>query len=101
MNNHTKNALLSWGGGFVTASTFGAVVPSSPVSFETQSNIQMHNGGVAHNMSALSSNVKRTMRTPSGQKILSSPAYINPKAKIIAEHMRNLQARLTKTLGNK
>ena len=30
MNENVKNAVLAWGGGFVTASTFGAVVPVSP-----------------------------------------------------------------------
>lgn len=100
MRSKTQSSLLSWGGGFVTASTFGAVGPHIAPQIEAPRSTPIRGGGMVPAIAAMEANVRRTMRTSVGKAIIASGGNIAPCAMAVANRMNELQRRMNRSIGN-
>lgn len=100
MGNKAQSALLSWGGGFVTAATFGAVGPHTAPQIEAPRSNPIRGGGMVPTIAAMGANVRRAMRTPAGKTVVAIGGNIAPCAMAVANRMNELQRRMNRKIGN-
>ena len=90
MRENVKNAVIAWGSGFVTATTFGAVVPNSP-------HIGVPRGtsfapcSVVRNIGVMETTLRKVARKGAEK---SKMATIPNRQQLVLERVREVRKRL-------
>lgn len=91
MNENVKNAVLAWGSGFITASTFGAVVPVPP-HIGIPRGTPFMSCSVVQNIGAMEKTLKKAVRKSGLRLPIENDA--NERRQLVMERVLAVKKRL-------